>query len=897
MPGLQPIRLTVQPEQWGELNAQLNYVIKDIYSLLDELKGVNNKSATIYTAPTYTDTSPTFEALTATRLMASDASKAVVSTDLSAWLAGTANQITATDDLDGTMTLSLPDPVVLPGALTLGGAVTGGGNNLAGIGTIGCGTITTTGDYLLTNGNYVGISANERLEFYTAGYAAFMGCSVGIGMSSAPLGKLHVMTSDAAGNAVSTYGDELVVENSTDAGITILSGDTYQSSLFFADSGAVNDGYIQYNHNIQLMAFTTAAGGGTVYIDSTGNFGIGTGTFGTSAAKVLGMANATAPTTSPGDMVQLYSFDRSAGYAQLHYRAEGGLARPWQQVFNVMDYGAYNDGTNAADTKDAIQVAINAAITAGGGIVFFPKGTYAIDEVLQVYTDNAPVILKGDGWANSIIISTISGALIRFDKSANTCYNSGMEDLYIDGTAKANTGNGVEFGNTTACYVNRCQFHNLDAGIVLGEGAGELTSKMTISDIQMNGCKYGIYIVDMIECIVQNFRNGLPGGATGTAAIYADTTSCGAGDSFDTLTILNFQSHLDFLYHIYLDLSSAGSCNQIGQWSGLMTENGNTRPIYVNANGTGGRLMISHSDIGEIEILNCAGLILIGNHFSSDTACIFTGSTYLNFIGNSGNGLGGEWKTAGNDVDFTSQLDEAELKLNPGTGSAYFVADGAAAVTDEAGLALTKAGVAKWSIYSRANSTDLRFYTSSDLFWFTAAGDVGIGITPTYRLDVLDAVQAGYAAKFRNNGDAADFNGIMIQAGKIDQSATVDNVYLEGFDNNGVSRGGLEVDNNAFQVWSASDKALKQNIVNTDMIGLDIIQAIQIRDFEWKTAPGLKRTGIIAQELADIYPSAVLRDSKGVARSALIYPIIKGMQELAIQFQQLDERLKLLEAA
>jgi len=41
-------------------------------------------------------------------------------------------------------------------------------------------------------------------------------------------------------------------------------------------------------------------------IDSTGNVGIGVTTFGTSAAKVLGLANATAPSTSPAGMGQLY---------------------------------------------------------------------------------------------------------------------------------------------------------------------------------------------------------------------------------------------------------------------------------------------------------------------------------------------------------------------------------------------------------------------------------------------------------------------------------------------------------------------------------------------------------------------------------------------------------------
>lgn len=49
--------------------------------------------------------------LTASRLMASNADQGMVSADLYAWVAGTTNQITVTDDSDGTITLSLPQSI------------------------------------------------------------------------------------------------------------------------------------------------------------------------------------------------------------------------------------------------------------------------------------------------------------------------------------------------------------------------------------------------------------------------------------------------------------------------------------------------------------------------------------------------------------------------------------------------------------------------------------------------------------------------------------------------------------------------------------------------------------------------------------------------------------------
>lgn len=51
--------------------------------------------------------------LTASRLVASDGSKILVSTDADSWITGTANEITVTDNGDGTVTLDIPDAVTL----------------------------------------------------------------------------------------------------------------------------------------------------------------------------------------------------------------------------------------------------------------------------------------------------------------------------------------------------------------------------------------------------------------------------------------------------------------------------------------------------------------------------------------------------------------------------------------------------------------------------------------------------------------------------------------------------------------------------------------------------------------------------------------------------------------
>ncbi|MEE9365882.1 MAG: hypothetical protein V3W44_04260 [Dehalococcoidales bacterium] len=69
------------------------------------------------------------DSLTASRLLALDADNAVVSVlDLTDWIAGTANQVIATDDTDGTLTLSTPQDIHTAATPTFAGLVFTGGN-------------------------------------------------------------------------------------------------------------------------------------------------------------------------------------------------------------------------------------------------------------------------------------------------------------------------------------------------------------------------------------------------------------------------------------------------------------------------------------------------------------------------------------------------------------------------------------------------------------------------------------------------------------------------------------------------------------------------------------------------------------------------------------------------
>jgi hypothetical protein len=127
--------------------------------------------------------------------------------------------------------------------------------------------------------------------------------------------------------------------------------------------------------------------------------------------------------------------------------------------YNVKDpaYGARGDGTTN-DTA-AIQAAINAAIAAGGGEVYFPAGTYVVSPTLTV-TSGVGVRLVGAGRnatalrkASNGVLLSMSGPATDVSGATHTRYCS-VEDMTLNGNAK--TGLLLQL-----YYNNNCLFQNV----------------------------------------------------------------------------------------------------------------------------------------------------------------------------------------------------------------------------------------------------------------------------------------------------------------------------------------------------------------------------------------------------------------------------------------------------
>jgi len=121
-------------------------------------------------------------------------------------------------------------------------------------------------------------ATSERMRINSSG-------NVGIGTAS-PDGKLNVFSASAGSVTADADADELVLENSGNVGLSLLTASTGESGIYFGNPGTngQKDFYLKYYHeshattaNRRAFTFNTASTE-RMRIDSSGNVGIGTDT-------------------------------------------------------------------------------------------------------------------------------------------------------------------------------------------------------------------------------------------------------------------------------------------------------------------------------------------------------------------------------------------------------------------------------------------------------------------------------------------------------------------------------------------------------------------------------------------------------------------------------------------
>jgi len=202
------------------------------------------------------------------------------------------------------------------------------------------------------------------------------------------------------------------------------------------------------------------------------------------------------------------------------------------------------------------------------------------------------------------------------------------------------------------------------------------------------------------------------------------------------------------------------------------------------------------------------------------------------------------------------------------------------------------------------DSADVDFRVESnnnDVMFFIDGGNDKIGIgtaSPNAPLDVRRNESETYVAEFFHDGGSVDRWGIMVQAGH--DTETDSNYFFIAKDGDGGATGYLKTVSGTFQLSDTSDIRLKENIKDTTLKGIETVDKIKVRDYNWKkNKDNVVIGGFIANELQEVYPQAVdgkpdAVDKDGeidpmtVSRDVLVPLLVKAVQELTAKVEALE---------
>jgi hypothetical protein len=193
--------------------------------------------------------------------------------------------------------------------------------------------------------------------------------------------------------------------------------------------------------------------------------------------------------------------------------------------------------------------------------------------------------------------------------------------------------------------------------------------------------------------------------------------------------------------------------------------------------------------------------------------------------------------------------------------------------------------------------TDGQCAFSSDILLrsFKASGiisfGVGSGAPERMRIDSSGNVLfATTAASASNTGDGLVTNGV--NGALTSRRTTGSNQGHIGFVNGGTTVGAINTSTTATTYATSSDARLKDNIADADDAA-DLIDALQVRQFDWKADGSHQRFGFVAQELVGVAPEAVSAPADedqmmGVDYSKLVPMLVKEIQSLRARVAQLE---------
>lgn len=307
---------------------------------------------------------------------------------------------------------------------------------------------------------------------------------------------------------------------------------------------------------------------------------------GTKFDPLLGALRTTDSSSGSGDMV-LASVQTVTGAKTFN---AGKLLDKGEIVYDVKAYGAVGDGST--DDTTAIQSALTAAATAGGGQVFLPIGTYIVSNL----TIDSYVVLVGAGYGSILKAKAASTGAILALTAPTTTAQIGIRDLAINGNY-VGTMIGIKLDNTgsSTSSDSRHRISNVLVSNMGGDGiygTGNLR-EIFVTDVRVYFC----------------LGNGFNIQASWTDSRFTNcSTGANAGHGFNILgndnTFVNCKS------------SWAGYNNQAGTWGTTAAGFYMSSVSYVQLSAC----MAEQSALHGFDLQSCSIVTLVGCDASTNSA-------------------------------------------------------------------------------------------------------------------------------------------------------------------------------------------------------------------------------------------------------------------------------------
>ena len=298
--------------------------------------------------------------------------------------------------------------------------------------------------------------------------------------------------------------------------------------------------------------------------------------------------------------------------------------------------------------------------------------------------------------------------------------------------------------------------------------------------------------------------------------------------------------------------------------------------IMGGATGTGGVIQLLTSDFSvNLNMYSYNGGGVFGTATNHNLAFLTNNSTKMVILADgkigvgtttpsdeltvNGNQQAGDVTIRINNDDTVNAASNSRLRLTTPYNEAYIAA-------------YTGSGGAGYLVFANENAERMRIDSSGNLLLGKTSGALGTAGSAFYNYGLVESVRDGDKVmtlnRLTSDGTIVDFRKA---------STTV---------------GSISVTSSATAYNTSSDRRLKENIADADDAS-SLIDAIQVRKFDWKTDGTHQRYGLVAQELNDVFPEAVSipdneEEMQSVDYSKLVPMLVKEIQSLRNRITELE---------